>query len=236
LGSNPDALAYLQQVLDGATAREKALEDQQVAYKAEEPAAVEAAPDIPDLVINGITYKAFPPKIEAAAEEEAVVEEDAIGDAPVVEEVVDEGGLSLSPEDLAAIGETVASAIQAGLAQVMGAMDLEKKVAGHIQGMMAPFQATKESEQAARDEQIAALQATLKTAVEQQAATKAQLDELLGVQPAVTPRASESAQTVINPWIPSDNQLLESIKAQVPADQQFAFGDLVQNLFGTQST
>jgi hypothetical protein len=137
---------------------------------------------------------------------------------------------------LSAISEAVASAIQAGLAQVMGAMDLEKKVAGHIQGMMAPFKATKESEQAARDEQIAALQATLKTAIEQQAATKAQLDELLGVQPAVTPRASESAQTVINPWIPSDNQLLESIKAQVPADQQFAFGDLVQNLFGTQST
>ncbi len=232
LGSNPDALAYLQEVLDSASSREKALEEQQVAYKADEP-AVEAAPvvELPDIVINGVTYKAFPPKKDGAEAEAAVVETDAIGDAPmdetVVEEPAAEGGLTLSPEDIDAITAAVTTALQAGLAQVMGAMDLEKKVAGHVQGLMAPYQATKDSEQAERDAQVATLKATIES-------TQTKLDELLGLQPAVAARPTESAQTVINPWIPQDAQLLESIKNQAPAGD-FAFGDLVQNLFGTQT-
>jgi len=238
LGSNPDALAYLQQVLDGATSREKALEEQQVAYKADEP-AVDAAPELPDIVINGVTYKAFPPPKTDAATEDVTVEakalpgnaaEDALdgGADDAMEEPAAEGGLTLSPEDLSAISDAVATALQAGLAQVMGAMDLEKKVAGHVQGMMAPYTATKDSEQAERDAQVATLKQTIES-------TQTKLDELLGLQPAVTARPTESAQTVINPWIPSDAQLLESIKAQAPAGDQFAFGDLVQNLFGTQT-
>ena len=236
---------------DNANATEKAATDQHVAFKAEEPPvsviATDAMPGQRFKVANGDEYikspsefdptgayyavaaKAFPPKMGPAVEEaDAVIEEDAIGEMPTEEEVVDENALTLSAGDLAAI--------QGMIAQVMGALELEKKVAGHVQGLMAPYTAQKDSEQAERDEKIASLQATLKTASDQQTALKAQLDELLGLQPAVTPRATESAKTVINPWIPQDAQLLESIKNQAPNGEQFAFGDLVQNLFGTQTT
>lgn len=222
LGFSDDDIAGLQ---SQAAATEKTAADQGVAYKADEPVT-----DTPDLVINGITYKAFPPKIEAAATEE-VVEEDAMDEMPMEEEPA-EGGLTLSPEDLTAISEAVATALQAGIAQVMGALDLEKKVAGHVQGLMAPYQATKDASDAEKAEQITALQTSLKAAQEAQNALKAQLDELLGVQPATVQRASESGSTIINPWIPQDQQLLGAVKSQVPADQQFEFGDLVTNLFG----
>jgi len=235
LGFSDDDITNLQAQ---AQATEKAADAQQVAYKADEPAE-DAAPELPDIVINGVTYKAFPPPKTDAATEDVTVEakalpgnaaEDALdgGADDAMEEPAAEGGLTLSPEDLSAISDAVATALQAGLAQVMGAMDLEKKVAGHVQGLMAPFQATKDSEAAERDAQVATLKQTIES-------TQTKLDELLGLQPAVSARPTESAQTVINPWIPSDQQLLESIKNQAPAGDQFAFGDLVQNLFGTQT-
>ena len=236
LGFSDDDITNLQAQ---AQATEKAADAQQVAYKADEPAA-EAAPELPDIVINGVTYKAFPPPKTDAATEDVTVEakalpgnaaEDALdGGADDAQETPDDsaGGLTLSPEDLSAISDAVATALQAGLAQVMGAMDLEKKVAGHVQGLMAPFQATKDATDAERAAEVATLKQTIES-------TQTKLDELLGLQPAVTQRPTESNSTVINPWIPSDAQLLESIKAQAPAGDQFAFGDLVQNLFGTQT-
>jgi hypothetical protein len=207
-----------------AAATEKAADAEQVAYKADEPAA------LPDIVINGVTYKALPPTPPTA---EDVIEEDAIGDMPMEMEEEATGGLTLSPEDLAAITEV----FQAGLAQVMGALDLEKKVAGHVQGLLAPYTAQKDASDAERAGQIAQLQTALKAAQEQQAALKTQLDELLGLQPAVkAERPSESTTTAINPWVPQDAQLLEAIKNQVSPNNQFAFGDLVENLFGNQQT
>ncbi len=207
-----------------AQATEKDAADQGVAYKADEPAI-----EPPELVINGVTYKALPPSPPMA--DEAVVETDAIDEMPM-DDTAAEGGLTLSPEDLTAISEAVATALQAGIAQVMGALDLEKKVGAHVQGLMAPYTAQKDASDAEKAEAIATLQTSLKAAETQQTALKAQLDELLGLQPAVIQRPSESTSTAINPWIPSDQQLLQSIKDQVPNDQQFAFGDLVTNLFG----
>jgi len=206
-----------------AAATEKSADDQKVAYKADEP----PVNDLPDLTINGITYKAFPPKIEATTEE--VVETDAIGEMPMEEESA-EGGLTLSPEDIAAIGSAVAEAIGPAIAQVMGALDLEKKVAGHVQGLMQPYTAQKDASDAEKAEAITALQTSLKAAQAQQTAIKAQLDELMGLQPEIVQRASESSSTIVNPWL--DQQLLGAVKSQVPADQQFEFGDLVTNLFG----
>lgn len=222
LGSNPDALAYLQEVLDSAASREKALEEQQVAYKADEPTV-----ELPDLVINGVTYKAFPPKADEPAAAAAVVEEDATLEMPMEEEVVDENALTLSAGDLAAI--------QGMIAQVMGALELEKKVAGHVQGLMAPYTAQKDSEQAERDEKIANLQTALKTAQDQIAPIQAQLNELLGLQPEVSPRASASPASALNPFNPADNALLAAVKDQVPIDQQQfvnGFEDLKIKLFG----
>ena len=223
LGFSDTDIAGLQ---SNAAATEKAATDQGVAYKADEPVSL-----LPDIVINGVTYKAFPPKIEEEEAVDAVVEEDAIGEMPMEEEEA-AGGLTLSPEDLSAIGEAIGAQLQGIAAQIMGALDLEKKVAGHVQGLMQPYTAQKDASDAQRIEQITALQTSLKAAQDSYASLKGQLDELMGLQPAVIQRPSESNSTVINPWIPSDQQLLGAIKSQVSADQQFEFGDLVTNLFG----
>lgn len=239
LGFSDDDITSLQ---TQAAATEKSADAQQVAYKsvvdvpetmivngvtykAALPPEEDMAYTVPQEVkINGVTYKALPPSPPTAAD--AVVEEDAIGEMPMEEEAV--GGLTLSPEDLAAITEV----FQAGMAQVMGALDLEKKVGAHVQGLMQPYQqaqTTKDAADVERAEQIAQLQTALKS-------TQDQLNELLGLQPAVkAERATESSTTTINPWIPQDQQLLQAIKHQVSPDEQFAFGDLVENLFGSQT-
>ena len=209
-----------------AEATEKTASDQGVAYKADEPVAeVAEVAELPDLVINGVTYKALPPSPPPA---EAVVEEDAIGDMPM-DEAPAEGGLTLSPEDLTAIGEAISAALQGSVAQIMGALDLEKKVAGHVQGLLAPYTATKDASDAEKVEQIAQLQTALKD-------TQSKLDELLGLQPAVTPRASASASSMLNPFNPADAALIASVKDQVPPDQQpyvNEFEDLKLKLFGS---
>ena len=163
-----------------AEATEKAATDQNVAFKADEPAT-----DYPDVVINGVTYKATPPMMGGAPEEGSPEEEAAEPPDEAMAEgdtEADAGGLTLSPEDLSAIGSAVSAALQGVASQIMGALDLEKKVAGHVQGLMAPYQATKDATDAERAAQIAALQTSLKAAQEQQTALKGQLDELLGLQ------------------------------------------------------
>ena len=203
LGFSDDDIAGLQAQ---AAATEKAATDQGVAYKADEPT------EYPDVVLNGITYKAFPPKKEddAVAQVEDVVEEDAFGEAPVEEEAVaDENALTLSAGDLAAIGE----AIQAAVATIMGGLDLEKKVASHVQGFLAPMQQT----QATKDAQAA-------QTAEQLTALQQQVAELSGDQPAVKPyRASQASDTVI-----SDAKLLEAVKNANPSAGPF--DDIIQGL------
>ena len=217
-----------------AAATEKDATDQGVAYKADE--ADEPTVDLPDLIINGVTYKAAPPMIEGSPEEEAAETPEEEAGEP---DAQDTGGLTLSPEDISAIGDAVAQALQAALGPLVSTMDLTNKIGSHmdeLKSMMGGYQTKKDAGDAEKAEQIMALQTSLKAAETQQTAIKAQLDELLGLQPAVIHRPSESDSTVVNPWIPQDQQLLGSIKNQVPADQQFAFGDLVQNLFGNINT
>ena len=201
LGFSDDDITSLQAQ---AEATEKSATDQGVAYKADEPA------ELPDVVINGVTYKAFKPIDEATA---APVEEDKaepMGDMPMDEEPVDENALTLSAGDLAAISE----AIQSAVAQVMGALDLEKKVAGHVQGLMAPFQqaqTTKDAQAAQTAEQLADLQQQVK--------------ELTGDQPAKPYRASESARSAII----TDARLLEAAQKAAGAGAG-PFDDIIQGL------
>lgn len=215
--------AQIAEIQATAAATEKAAIEQHAAFKADEPA------ELPDVVINGITYKAFPPKpADEATPVEAVVEEDAMDDMPMDEEPADDTALTLSSGDLAAIGEAIGAQLQGIAAQIMGALDLEKKVAGHVQGLMAPFQAQKDATDAEKAEQIAQLQTALKD-------TQSKLDELLGLQPAVAPRASANPATALNPFNPADNALLAAVKDQVPSDQQpfvNGFEDLKLKLFG----
>jgi hypothetical protein len=105
-----------------------------------------------------------------------------------------------------------------------------------VQGLMAPYTAQKDTADAERAEQIAALQTSLKQAQDQIAPLQAKLDELLGLQPAVkAERPSEAPGTLVNPWIPTDQQLLQAVKDQVSAGEH-SFGDLTEKLFGSYST
>jgi len=108
---------------------------------------------------------------------------------------------------------------------------LEKKVGSHmdeLKAMMGGYTAKKDADEAEKTEQIAALKA-------QQQSTQLKLDELLGIQPEVTPRASVAPASILNPFNPADNALLAAVKDQIPADQQpfvNEFEDLKLKLFG----
>lgn len=193
LGFSDDDIASLQ---SQAEATEKAATDQGVAYKsvADVPetmvvngvtykATLPPEEDMsytvpPEIIVNGVTYKAFPPKAD-----EPVVETAAIDGVPIEEEVVDDpNGLTLSAGDLAAIGE----AIQAAVATIMGGLDLEKKVASHVQGFLAPMQqaqTTKDAEQAALRESLSAL--------------GQQVADLTGSAPAAAYRPSAAKDNVL---------------------------------------
>lgn len=231
--------ADLTTIQSGAEAKQKDAETRQIAYKADDP---EADTLLPDLVINGIVYKAAPAglaapsdgMIEGSPEEEAAEspEEEA-----VEPDAQDAGGLTLSPEDLDAIGQAISAAMAPIAAQIMGGLDLEKKVGAHVQGMMAPYQqaqATKDASNAEKAEQIAALQVALKANQDALTLTQTKLDDLLGLQPVTSQRPSQSAP--LNPFNPADAALLATIKDQLPPDQRpinnDSFDDLRQRLFG----
>lgn len=211
-----------------ATATEKTADGMLVASKADDPAVDVPMPGQRFKAANGEEYikspseldptgmyyatKAFPPKAaDAEPEVEAVVEEDAIDDMPIEDEPA-EGGLTLSPEDLTALGQLINESMQGIAAQIMGALDLEKKVAGHVQGMMAPYQATKDAEQAQTKEQIAAL------------STK--VAQLSGDQPAVPYRASAAKDNVLTDatMLAAAKQLADPNGADPWADIKRGFG------------
>jgi len=201
-----------------ASATEKAADDQQTAYKAEEPQ---------EITLNGQTYvlkaaepaeveaeKALPPMAEAE-----VVEEDAIGEMPVEEEAYDDAAVTLSAGDIEAISQAIGAAVSQALAPLAGLLDMEKKMQGHVQTLMAPYQAQKDASDAERMSEIATLKASL-------AETQAKLAELLGDQPIVGYRPSQAVDSILG----ADASLLEAIKSQQPGAGPF--DDIVQNLFG----
>jgi hypothetical protein len=219
-----------------ATATEKAADDAQTAYKADD-AEPEAEAELPDMVINGITYKAFPPKPASAAPVEGSPEEEA-AESPEEEQTEMDagegdqgGGLTLSPEDISAIGQAVSDALTTALGPLVSTMDLTNKIGSHmndLKTMMGGYQTKKDATDAEKAEQILALQVSLKT-------TQDKLSELLGLQPEVAPSASSAPTTTLNPFNPAANALLASVKDQVPPDQQQyvnGFEDLKLKLFG----
>ena len=227
------------EVVGAVRHQEKAADDQHVAFK-------DAANDCPeDIVINGVVYtaKCVDQKAAMPAEEAAPTEE--IGDEAMEmneEEMV--GGLTLSEDDLAAIAERVGQIIASGLAEALaplvGALNIESKMAGmmeEIKGAMGGYIKKKDAEGAEQRQQIADLaqrtadlaqQTGSLAATVKQATVK--VDELLGEQPDVTPgRASASPATQINPTSATDQTLLAAAKTQLPPDNPFA--DILSQLF-----
>lgn len=189
-----------------ASATEKAADAEGVAYKAEEP--------LPDLVINGITYKAFPPKQDEEEEAvAAVIEEDA---AMPMEEAVEEVAEAAAPAiDLNAIRQVIAEVVNEGLAnavaQIMGGLDLEKKVAGHVQGLLAPYQKTKDAELAELKEQVTA--------------TQGKVAELAGDAPAVPYRPSQAKDNVL-----ADATMLAAAKQLADPNANDPWADIKRGL------
>ncbi len=171
IGFNDD---QINAILGTADTTMKAADDQGVAFKADEPI------ELPDLVINGVTYKAFPPPKADEAEEE-IIETDAVEEL-MVEEVAD----AAPAIDLEAIRQIVAEVVEGAVAQIMGGLDLEKKVAGHVQGLLAPHQQA----QATKDAALAETKEQLET-------VKTQLAELTGDQPATAYRPSAAKDNVL---------------------------------------
>jgi hypothetical protein len=187
-----------------ATATEKAADDARTAFKAEEP-------ELPDVIINGVTYKAVKPIEEdaAAPAEETEVETDAIDDMPMEDETLDDPtALTLSQGDLGAINEMIVSAV----GQIMGGLDLEKKVAGHVQGLLAPYQQQQATKEAALTTQVAELQQ--------------QLAELTGDQAQTPYRASAARDTTLR----TEADLLAAVKQQSSSSPYGDFDDIVRGL------
>ena len=202
-----------------AAATQKEATDQGIAFKAEAPAPEPAA--LPDVVINGVTYKAVPPAMEGTPAEEAVetpameAEQEASGEDPA-----DEGGLTLSPEDLTAIGQAVGAALQAALGPLVGAMDMTNKMGAHmaeLKTMMAGYggaQAKKDADAAATKEQLDAVQRTLA--------------EFTGDAPAVGYRPSAAADNIV-----TQAGLLQTVvtaSKEADGDDMGQFGDIIRGL------
>ena len=189
-----------------AVQTQKAADDQGVAYKADDPEPAE-------ITLNGQTYvlKAAPPVVEGAPEEEAAetpVEEAA--EPP--DEADDPAALTLSQGDIDAIASSIGAAVTQAIQPLLGLLDIEKKMQGHVQGMLAPFQQA----EAKKDSELAELKETVKT----QAATIA---EIAGDQPAVGYRASQARDNVL-----TDASLLAAVKAQNPGAGPW--DDVIQGL------
>jgi hypothetical protein len=195
--------ALVQQVLQAAETTQKAIDGQGVAYKSNDSPTVYTAPDGTQGIIQDGQFVALKavesPVVEV--EEKALPEEAA--EMPAEEMAGD--GLTLSPEDLTAIGQAIADAI----APLVGVLDIESKMRGHVDSvrsgvdelktMFGGYQKQKDSESAEQTATIATLKAAIERSDKDRANFAARLAELEGEQPIAMKggyRASTADDTV----------------------------------------
>lgn len=197
--------ALAEQVIRAAETTQKAIDGQGVAYKSVDATTVYVAPDGTQGIIHDGQFVALkavePPAV--TTEEKAPPEGEMEMEMPAGEMGGD--GLTLSPEDLTAIGQAVASAI----APLVGALDIESKMRGHVDSvrsgvdelktMFGGYQKQKDSEAAEQATEIATLKAAIEKGAKGAAALAARLAELEGDQPIALKsgyRASTADDTV----------------------------------------
>lgn len=192
--------AAARQYASSGTLTQKGLDQQGVAFKGDVTPTVYAAPDGTQGIIQDGQFVALKAIEAPPAEEKAPPEVEA--DMPTEEMGGD--GLTLSPEDLTAIGQAVATAI----APLVGALDIESKMRGHtdavrgsvdeLKALFGGYQKQKDGEEAERATEIAALKAAIEKGEKDGAAFAARLAELEGEQPIATKgyRASQDPKTV----------------------------------------
>jgi hypothetical protein len=170
------------------------------------------------------TLKALPPPAAGMDAEDdpaqggdAGADEAAEGEPPIDE---GEGGLTLSTDDLAAIGQVIGGAMQSALEPLIGAMGITQKLEGHLgelKTMMGGYVKQKDDSEAAQANEVA----TLKASIEQQ---QAKLAELLGERPRASYRPTQATDN--SPW--TDPQVLAAIKDATAGN---GFEDLTSKLF-----
>lgn len=180
--------------------------------------------DLASLRAEIASLKASPPPAAGMDAEDdpaqggdAGADEAAEGEPPIDES---EGGLTLSTDDLAAIGQVIGSVLQSALEPLIGAMGITQKLEGHLgelKTMMGGYVKQKDDSEAQHAQEVAAL----KTSIEQQ---QAQLAELLGEQPRAGYRPTQAPDN--SPW--TDPQVLAAIK---DAAEGNGFADLTSNMF-----
>jgi hypothetical protein len=171
------------------------------------------------------TLKALPPPAvgmdaedDPAQGGDAGADEAAEGEPPVDES--SDGGLTLSTDDLAAIGQVIGGAMQSALEPLVGALGITQKLEGHLgelKTMMGGYVKQKDDSEARHTQEVAALKAS----IEQQ---QAKLAELLGDQSRAGYRPTQATDNL--PW--TDPQVLAAIKDAAAGN---GFGDLTAQLF-----
>lgn len=220
LGLSEQSLAA---VLGTAELKEKEADQAGIRYKDADPILAALKAWIGETV-KEVLAAPVADEVPVVEEPAAATKDDGEGDMevmaeePEVEEqadgMEDVGGLTLSPEDITAIGEAVAAAIQASLAPLVGAMDMETKMRGHlneIKGLFGNYTTTKDAETAQTKAKVENIDARLK--------------ELEGDQPAVqSTRPSRDPATAIR----TDAELLAVVKAA--NNGAGPFDDIISNL------
>jgi hypothetical protein len=145
--------------------------------------------------------------------------DEAVEGEPPIDESSD-SGLTLSTDDLAAIGQVIGSVVQNALEPLIGAMGITQKLEGHLgelKTMMGGYVKQKDDSEAQHTQEVAALKAS----IEQQ---QAKLAELLGDQSRAGYRPTQATDNL--PW--TDPQVLAAIKDAAAGN---GFGDLTAQLF-----
>lgn len=166
------------------------------------------------------------PEDDPAQGGDAGVDEAAEGEPPMD---TGDGGLTLSADDLAAIGQMFGGVLSSALEPLVGALGITQKLDGHmteLKNLMGGYVKQKEAGDTERADQVAALKATID---QQQAAiteSQAKLTELLGDQPrAAGYRPTQAADN-------GAAALLAAVKdGPDGAADSGPFDDLIANLF-----
>lgn len=169
-------------------------------------------------------------------ESAAPVEEKAEGDMQMGEVVednslsADEGGLTLSSEDIAAIGQMFGTVLTSALEPLVGALGITQKLEGHmgeLKTLMGGYVSKKEEGDTQRADQVAALKAAIDQQQAAIAESQAKLAELVGDQPSGGYRPTQATDNTAT-------AVFAAVKGGPPEggyDPNNQFADLIQNLF-----
>lgn len=195
--------AAAREVAGSAEATQKALDDAHTAFKADTTTTDPTADRLAQLEAEIASLKA------AAAAPEVEDEAEYVDDGDMTDDM---GGGEMSADEF--LGQ-IGALMDQKIAPLAGLLDIEKKMAGHVQSLMGGYTAQKDAEAAERQAEIATL--------------KARIAALEGDTPIAFRgfQASADGSTIIS------TEKAVQLGAPV-ADDQNPFADITAQLFGPQ--